>query len=208
MGWGPFWASGLGVRHGQSPGSQSLEWSHRASALCLPSAVTTWDFRSRMRAALAAAMYSAMSCAPPGARSRTKRGAARLRAPGGALRPPPLRTQLQHEVKDSSNVERVRFLGGSPAQPPRATHSSPTHASHAPPTPQQPCMPPPSPTNPEAPTPLLALADTLLVLAGRPATRRPLTQTRTRCSPAPSKAQSTKWRARPEGISTGTATLG
>jgi len=62
----------LGVRHGQSPGSQSLEWSHRASALCLPSAVTTWAFRSRMRAALAAAMYSAMSCAPPGARSRTK----------------------------------------------------------------------------------------------------------------------------------------
>jgi len=42
-----------------------------------------------------AAMYSAMSCAPPGARSRTKPGAARLRAPGGGLRPPALRTQLQ-----------------------------------------------------------------------------------------------------------------
>ena len=50
---------------------------------------------AHMRAALAAAMYSAMSCAPPSARSRTKPGAARLSALGGALRPPPLHTQLQ-----------------------------------------------------------------------------------------------------------------
>ena len=70
----PFRGPWLGVLD-QPPGSQVRESFHRACALCQPSAVTTWAFRSRMRAALTAAVCSVMSCAPWGARSCTMPGA-------------------------------------------------------------------------------------------------------------------------------------
>ena len=87
-----------------TPG-QSLEWSLRGTVLapcvCPPPCDDVGLQVAHARGLGCCYVYSAMSCAPPGARSRTKPGAARLRAPGGALRPPPLHTQLQR-VKNSS----------------------------------------------------------------------------------------------------------